>query len=356
MALLEALPPAALASGLAAAARAGIPTLLPSVVRSEDRWTPEVADGQWALRPGLAAIPALGVLAAEIVHDRTARPYASLFDLLRRVPALANEPRLVLRLVLEGALDDLHDRQALLSHWQEIAAWCARSLAPPAGSGHGNQALDDLPDLAAPALLPERQLAAWAQAFAPIPGVEAPITIEDALLPTAAQHVPAGERVCVAGAVRALRALPATDGHETPMALVELTDGRASVQALIAIADRDTPLPVEGTWLVLDLLIAEREGIRLMVQESLAVVRIPPSIGVSVPVQGNREADLARLLEIRAILARHPGGRAVQVALLDGGRRRVLQLGDLSVRWGEPLRCELEALLGTGMAGPLDVE
>ena len=140
------------------------------------------------------------------------------------------------------------------------------------------------------------------------------------------------------------------------MALVELTGGRASVQALIAIGDSDTPLPVEGAWLVLDLLIAEREGIRLLVQESLAVVRIPSPIGVLVPVQGNREADLARLLEVRDILARYPGGRAVQVALLDGGRRRVLQLGALSVRWGEPLRCELEALLGTGMAGPLDVE
>lgn len=356
LALLEALPPAALASGVVAAAHAGIPTLLPSVARSEDRWALETADGLWALRPGLAAIPALGVLAAEILHDRAARPYTSLFDLLRRVPALANEPRLVLRLVLEGALDDLHDRQALLSHWPEIAAWCARSLAPPSGSEHDDQAPDDLPDLAAPALLPERQLAAWAQAFAPTPGVDAPATIEDALLPAAAQHVPVGERARVAGAVRAIRALQPADGHETPMALVDLTDGRASVQALIAIGDRDTPLPVEGTWLALDLLIAERGGIRLLVQESLAIVRIPTPIGVSVPVQGNREADLARLLEVRAILARHPGGRAAQVALLDSGRRRVLQLGALRVRWGEPLRCELEALLGTGMVGPLDVE
>ena len=355
LALLEALPTTSLASGVAAAAQAGIPTLLPSVARSEERWIPEMAEGRWALRPGLAAILALGVLAAEIVHDRAARPYASLFDLLRRVPALANEPRRALRLVLEGALDDLHDRQALLSHWPEIEAWCARSLAPSTRSEHDDRAPDDPPDLAAPALLPERQVAAWAQAFAPIPGVEAPARIEDALLPAAAQYVPVGERVRVAGAVRALRALPATDGHETPMALVELTDGRASVQALIALGDRDTPPPIEGAWLTLDLLMAEREGNRLLVQESLAIVRIPTPIGVSVPVQGNREADLARLLEVRAILARHPGGRAAQVALLDGGRRRVLQLGALSVRWGEPLRCELEALLGTGMVGPLDV-
>ena len=362
VALLEALPAAARASGVAVAARLGIPTLAPSVARSKDRWTVEMLEDRWALRPGLASIPVLGALSEEIVHERAAGPYASLFDLLRRVQALADEPRLVLRLVLEGALDDLHDRRALLSHWPEIAAWCARSTALIAGLAQDSHAPSDLPDLAGPCALPERQVAAWAQAFAPLPNVAPPATIEDALLPSAAQHVPVGERVRVAGAVRAARILQPADGHGdghgagTPLALVELTDGRATVQVLIASADGEAAPPTEGDWLVLDLLVAARDGQRLLVQEALVASRVQVPIGVSVPVQGNREADLARLLAVRAILTRHPGGRPAQVALLDGGRRRVLQLGELRVRWGEPLRQELEALLGIGMAGPLEAE
>jgi len=356
VALLEELPPATLASGVRAAVRAGIPTLLSSVAWSEDRWAVEMAEGRWALRPGLASIPVLGTLAGAIVHDRAAKPYTSLFDLLRRVPALANEPRLALRLVLEGALDDLHDRRMLLSHWPEIAVWCARSTVSPAGTERDDRMADDLPDLARPGALPEQQLAAWAQAFAPIPDVEPPATIEDALLPFAVRDAVVGARLRVAGAVRAARVLQSTDGDDGPMALVELTDGRASVRALLAIRDGEPALPAEGAWLVLDLVVAERDGHRLLVQDSLAAARVSIPIGVSVPVRGDREADLARLLAVRAILARHPGVRPAQVALLDGGRRRVLQLGELRVRWGEPLRCELESLLGSDMAGPLEAE
>jgi hypothetical protein len=85
----------------------------------------------------------------------------------------------------------------------------------------------------------------------------------------------------------------------------------------------------------------------LFVSATLAVSRAPYTGAVVVPRLGDREADLARLLEIQDLLDRHPGRDAIHLYLLHTGRRRRLDTGrPLTAAWSPALRAELMAMLG----------
>jgi hypothetical protein len=110
----------------------------------------------------------------------------------------------------------------------------------------------------------------------------------------------------------------------------------------------DVPATQEiGSWVAIEATRAGLESPPLYVCAALAVPRAPHTVHVLVSRLGDREADLARLLQVQDLLDRHPGGDTAQLYLLHGGRRRRLDTGAaLMVAWSAALREELEALLG----------
>lgn len=355
-ALLATCDAGALAAVTQGARAAGYTLLPPSVLYSGIDWEP---DGESpALRAGLACIPGAMSFASGIVAERArGGPFTSLFDLARRIPALRAAPDLLRRLVVAGAADDLHERGVVLGNWPAIAAWCRA----PAEAGMTSSDAAPEPEAALdPAMAVDAtQLAIWSRALSPLlaaPDGDAaiPRQIDDALLPSAvlAAPPPIGEPLRVAGVVLARREIRR---DAQALTLLQVGDGAASI-ILLGEAN-DESAQEDGAWVAIDAVRSDAHAALVFVAARLATPRPPRTVEVVVPRLGDRDADLARLLQVQELLGRHPGGDTVHLSLLHAGRRRRLDTGaPLTVAWSPALREELETVLGPDTVELLPIE
>lgn len=326
------------ATEVAAAAQAsGCALSLPTVLEPHLEWKPT---GARSVRCGLSvagATPGLvQALRASLAQDG---PFESAFELVGRMPLVAAQ---LLPLAASGALDSLHHRGLLLGSWAELARWIGQAEAARAGCVPAPAP----PELAGPDEMSSRQRL-WAEVYAagsPAAlgdGSDAGVDEAALVLPSAVGTGAPGERLRIAGFVRVSRTVH-DDGDE--LVLLALSDGRGTVHILVdwhaAVAALEP-----GSWA--SCAAVRTADPRVLLDPAVAVRPASRRVRVTVPRSGDRDVDLECIVRVHEVLDAHPGRHPVAIALQQGERRRLLDLGAPTfVAWRPALVEGLEAVVG----------
>jgi hypothetical protein len=316
-----------------AAREAGIRVLPPTVQSASTTWENDAAPSVLGLRAPLRIIEDIASTADQIALSfRLQGPFASVPDLVRRIPAIAADPRILRRLLEVGSLDALCDRELVLMNWSVVSEWCSVAFDPAIAA----PLVADVPLFAVPShsdVDPSEMGDWWDRLVTGKPSSPTPDPIS----------FTAGEgavelRATAASARRAWRidgenfiVLALQTGAQSVHAVIATSDDRESMSRSITLhGAKQTANGAPAVWI------------------DTALVSAPVSeMEVLVPLLGDRDRDLERLRRLQAILRRHPGDLPVRLALIHGESRRDLpRSDDNKVAWSVELADDLEVLLG----------
>ncbi|MBI4300115.1 MAG: DNA polymerase III subunit alpha [Chloroflexi bacterium] len=384
--------------------RLGIPVLPPHVNYSRETFAVErLQDGNDAIRFGLANVKNVGEAAIKSVLEarESGGIFTSVEDFCRRVDLRGVNKRVLESLIKVGALDCLGERGALLAGLDRVVALSQREQKLRES---GQASMFNLWGDAAPTPLPSLDLGAEAVSSKERLGWEKELlgaymsehpfgavaaSVKDAGV-TFCGQVDAemeGQTVVVAGMVGSTRVVYTRDRKPFIGAVLEDLDGSLEATAWPEVYRNTEELWVEGNVLLVEGKVRLRddrphlycERVRLYQPEAPLEAapeppteapshiidvegdppeEIPPASGngsrnggprrvvVRIAETGNPEGDLARLMEIRRVLDRHPGADGVRILVSQGSESVPLDLPNISAAYGPELRQELMGLVG----------
>jgi DNA polymerase-3 subunit alpha len=343
------------------ARRLGIPILPPDVNRSEADFTLEGG----AIRFGLVAVKNVGRGSVEaiVAERRTGGPYASLFDLCRRVDTKAINRRVIESLVLAGACDELGGDRAQLYAASTAAITRAQDLARGQSGDQvslfGAEHRIEAPEPPLPVveswetserLRREREVLGFYFSDHPLAPYREAIRAKGLADTARVKELADGAEVGLIGMVAAVKTI--SDKNGRPMAFVRLEDFSGSLESIVFADLFERHRASMGPGAVLE--IRARVSAREEEEPKLRVLSIrsvgSPSAGgersVHIDLAGTGEG--VSLEELRALLVRHPGESPVYFHVREGegpGGTRI-RAKRLLVRPSEELLRELRGRLG----------
>jgi len=360
--------------------RLGIAILPPDINHSELDFSLE-GEG---IRFGLGAIKHVGEGVIEsILSTRRGGAFASLEDFCSRVDWRAVNKRVIESLARCGALDGLGvERKKVVTNLDAVANFGAQlqraADSGPSLFGDIEEPRAVLPlQLSDPATREERL--AWEMELlgcyiSPHPVLEAQRNFEEAgaigVEEVTSQYD--GQTVRVGGLIGGLRAFSTRDGR--PMATFNLSGSEGKIEVVVfsrayeqvqsRLVDKALVLvdgrvdASDGRLHLLASAVLSEEEARAKPLRRSGSTRAPetkrppaPSAGIRLRIEvarnGSREGDLARVVELFAVLLRHPGTDDVEICVRDRqGRLGSVPLPVRSVAFSETVRAELQAVLG----------
>ncbi len=365
-----------IAAALAECQKLGIPVLQPDINKSEATFTVEtMADGRQGIRFGLAMVKHVGEAAIEaILAARAQQPerrFQSFEHFCETVDWSMVNRRAVESLIKCGALDCLGDRKILLAQLDgAIQAAQARQKALKRGqmdlfSVVGAEQLAPLqfarPDVEPPDI-PQRTLLGWERELL---GVYLSAHPLDEFLPLVRERgivqiaeldeESVGQTVELLVLVSSFRKLPTRTGRIMAVLQVEDRSGTIEVVVFPDLYEAHRDLISDEAVLAIQAKVEERnDELQLVAQaiqdprEILRTISSPTRIvHLRFPVSTNADQDIARMHELRELLAQFPGDDELRIHLPLGNREVVLATR-LRVDWCEDFVRVLESALGQG--------
>ncbi len=316
-----------------AAHNAGIRILPPSVQSGSAMWENDVDASVPSLRAPLGILEEIASTADDIGRSvRLDGPFASVPDLVRRVPAIAASPDTLRGLLEVGALDSLCDRELLLTHWSVVSEWCKN----PTDSTNPELLAAGVPLFAIPSdvAVDAQETGGWWDRFV------MDRATSDA--PEAVSVTPVDGGAALKEAVPSERRIWRKDGED--LIVLALQGGERSVHCVL------TPVKDGGATprsIVVQTAKPSGDGAPAVWIDAALVSPPVGQVEVSVPLLGDRDRDLERIRRVKAILGRYTGDIQVRLALIHGDSRRDLPpAADDKVVWSGELVDDLEVLLG----------
>jgi DNA polymerase-3 subunit alpha len=288
----------------------GLKVLPPDINRSEYRFVPVNAR---EIRYGLGGVKGTGQAAVEAIVAARGQsgPFKDLFDFCRRVDKRLLNRRVLEALIRAGALDCIDPRRARLFASAGIALESAEQASQAAmqNSLFGGDAADAAPAIAlneAPDWDQKRQLLEEKQAlgyyFSGHPFSIYAREVEPLVRTRLANLQPSNQSVTVAGIVNSVRV---TQGRRGRMAVVQLDDGTARVEATVfnELFDANRALLKEDALLIVEGRPQHDDftgGIRVSVDKLLDLAAARQKFARGVKLVCNGGSDGARLRELLA--------------------------------------------------------
>lgn len=347
--------------------RMAIAVLPPSVNTSLVGFTIEdIADGP-AIRFGLSAIKNVGVASIEVLLSaRSATPFASLYELVRRVDLSKVNRKTLESLIKVGATSEFGTRAGQLAALDQLLA-IAHDEHKQRGRGQIGlfESADDttmrapsLPDIAE---IDKQELLRWEKELLGFYLTEHPLT---GIMHTLSDKIDYrvsliteelnGKKVAIGGIVENVRHT-FTKVKNEEMAFVQLADDSGAIELVVfpKIFSKAKQLLFVGQPVVVHGKVDMREDrISLIIEAVYSITEAPPiqmvnkhlAITITIP-QGTTRSSLFAAYEL---LRQFPGQQQVGFLIGNGdGESRLLQI-PYQVTPSLGLRAGLEQLFGTG--------
>ncbi|WP_181362903.1 DNA polymerase III subunit alpha [Sulfoacidibacillus thermotolerans] len=323
-----------------ACARAGIAVLGPDLNRSQAACVPERrANGEVAIRLGLAAVKHVGVAAVEqIVHAREqGGAFSSLQDLYERVDARALTRRVIESLIQSGAFDSfgISRRKLLLELDRLVGSVKAKMQGgqltmrtlfdEPTQSSVEMIQGEALPDDPKQCALWEQELIGFIVSYDPFQAVrEAQQRLHLPSIQQIIEEKGVRTEVQMIGKVAVMRQVATKKGD--PMGFLTLEDHTARVELVIfPVLFQDWMRFQQGEDLL--QVAARRDPNRENVFIAVKFQEIPPSSVAArkpqlfIRISADLERDRQRLIALRQTLLKHPGNVPVTLIYASGKQR-----------------------------------
>lgn len=335
----------------------GIEVLPPDINESRREFSP-VEEGR--IRFGLGAIKYVGENAIQaILAARPSGPYASFFDLCRRVDVDGLDRETLEALVKSGAFDRLGaTRRGLLRHLPEgLEMTQVARRERLTGQQSIFASLDDVH--ADPAIREEEfdraDLLAFEKELLGLYVTAHPLEAYSDLLQTYCRSIrdvtamSEGETATIGGRVKRLRRIDTRRGDQ--MAFVTIEDGVSDVEATVfpRALDGCAALLSEDRLIGAVVEVGRRNGqVNLVVQDLFPLEEIAGrrAMQMTLVLDGARVDSIA-LAQLRDVLSRHPGPTPVVLELTDATGAVLVSAGDtLGVAPSPALHSALVTLAG----------
>ncbi|MCX8125731.1 MAG: DNA polymerase III subunit alpha, partial [Dehalococcoidia bacterium] len=366
------------ASAIAECRRLNINVLRPDINYSETGFTIEK---RTSIRFGLTSVKNVGSSAVEPIlrARREGGPFRSVEDFCRRVDLRGISKKVLESMIKAGAFDSLGERGALLSGLDQIIAFAQRQQKLRES---GQVTMFDLWGEAArvpvPGLVLEdvsvsiKEKAEWERELLGIVFSGQEIVDRPPKLGSTRRALAsdlnadlAGRPVEVAGVVRSVRRSFSRDGH--PMAFVELEDLTGTISVVVWAREfaKTSQLWEEGMMVVVKgtirvqgddkVSISCREAYRYQTDAGARTnggstvetsARPPCVLTITLRQTGDKEADIARLEKVVALIQSYPGQDRVCLSVVNGTEMVDMDMPDLMVNASGELRQKLEEIVG----------
>ncbi len=367
------------AGAVAECRRIGIPVLPPDVNASKETFTIEkTAEGALAIRFGLAAIKNVGeaAIAPIIAAREKGGPFRSLEDFCRRTDLRGMNKRTLESLIKVGALDSLGRRGDLLGGIDRILKLSQQEQQLKA-SGQatmfdlwGQSASVPLPVLKLdPVDIPQSEMLQWEKELLGVylsahPLVAATADLGDQISVFCGQidEEMIGQEVTLVGSLASVRI--GLTKKNTPFASAVLEDlgGQIELTAWSEVYESTRELWEEGKTVLIHGKVTERgDRVQITVKDAVLYqtgMEIPWETGAPPPPPPPRhllitisqtedeEADVQRLRRVLELLESAPGSDKVQLAIINGIGKVVMDLPKHGVSYSPELHQKLAAMVG----------
>ena len=367
------------ASAIAECRRLSINVLRPDINYSEAGFTIEK---RTSIRFGLTSVKNVGSSAVEPIIEarRSGGPFKSIEDFCRRTDLRGVNKKVLESLIKVGAFDSLGNRGALLAGLDQIVALSLREQKlKESGQSTmfdlwGESAKTPVPGLALEdAAVSVRDKMEWERelvgvSFSGQEMAERVSRLGSTKRALASELNPdlAGQKVEVAGMVRSVRRSFARDGR--PIAFVELEDLTGTIDVAVWANEyaKTSHLWEEGVMVVVKgtirargddkASISCREAYQYQTGTESEASGGPPNekqrpgppcqVTITLRQTGEKEADIARLEKVMALVQRYPGKDRVCLTVVNGNEMLNMDIPDLKVNSSDEFRQKLVEIVG----------